>query len=256
MRSFALLALFSLGCAHRSDALPQAWRAEARTTHGVVRVMPVLTTHGPQALELGSFVGPEVPWRQAWLRGKRTEEVGRIPVALGTALPAAVNGALGTGFDGHLLGGSLSPTERASLRSALRGRGDLDATLSAVGRGVDGSAALFTWVTELHGRPLSSRGFAGEIIVTEGGPVVIDDREEPYLVEARVGLALVARDGEVVLRVEDHLSTVISGRRDASAAARDLARALAEQVAKVWACDPRLDDHPLPRGSRLPIARL
>lgn len=251
----ALLALGIVGCAHQSTVLPQPFRFEARTTHGVVRVMPVLALHTEQDLDLQSYVGPRVPWRQEWLRGRRVSEMDLIPGLLGRALPGEVNGELGQAWDGTFLNGSLGPVERASLRSALRGRGDLDATLSAVGRGVDGSASLFVWVDELEGRPLTSRGFAGEIVHTDCGPVVLDLLEEPYLVEASVGMALVASDGEVVLRMREHLSTVLSSRRDADAAARDLARALAGEVTKVWATDPRLDDGPS-YGALPPLARL
>ncbi|MEZ4322975.1 MAG: hypothetical protein R3F61_36250 [Myxococcota bacterium] len=240
-RALPLLALCT-GCVPKSEALVQPWRFEARTTHGVVRVLPVVVTTGRSDVDLDSYVGAGLPWMREWLRSRRTDEIDRIPHALGVALPGAVNGALGARWDGQFLQGSFAPTTRSALRSALRGKGDVDEALAATVRGLDGSAALITWVTELEGRPLTATGFPGDIVVTDSGPVVLDHIEEPYLIDAQVGMALVARDGEVVLRYTDRFSTVLSARRDSAAAAADLAAALAAEVQKVWACDPRLED--------------
>jgi len=243
-RMWRLLPLFALlaGCGPKPSIGAQPWRFEARTTHGIVRVLPVITTVGPQQVQLDSFVGAGLPWAREWLRARRTVEIDRVPVELGTALPGAVNGQLGSDWDGQFLNGHYPVGTRSALRAALRGRSDVDEALANTARGVDGSAVLLTWVTELDATPLTASGFPGEIVYTDTGPVVLDFIEEPYLIEARIGMALVAHDGEVVLRYTDHFSTVLSARRDASDAARDLARALATEVEKVWAHDPRLED--------------
>ena len=238
--------LFGAGCTPKPVQPHQPWKFEARTTHGVVRVLPVLALAEEGEVPLHGYVGARLPWLREWLRGQRTEAVGQIPDAIGTALPGAINGELGARWDGHFLGGRFAPGSRRAVRTALQGRGDLDEALANAARGLDGTAAeravLVTWVTEIDAEPLTARGFAGEIVHTSSGPVVLDHIEEPFLVDARLGMALVAHDGEVVLRYSDRFETVLSGRRDASDAASDLARALAVEVAKVWATDPRLED--------------
>lgn len=234
--------LLMTGCVHQAETLEQPFRFEARTTHGVIRVMPPLATCDPTELSTASYVGPPIPWMREWLRSRRIDEIDGLPAEVGMALPGALNAALGSTFDGTFLMGELPGTTRAAVRSALRGKGDLDATLSAAARGIDGSAALFTWVESVDARPLTAEGFAGDILETDAGPVVLDFFEEPYLIEAEIGLALVARDGEVVVRYAEHFSTVLSARRPSRRAAKDLALALATEVAKVWATDPRLED--------------
>lgn len=241
-RLVPVIALFA-GCTPKPAELVQPWRFEARTTHGVVRVLPVVTLAGPHELRTDGYLGAGIPWMREWLRGRRTAEVNRIPEALGTALPGAVNGELGARWDGQFLNGHFAPGTRSAVRTALRGKADVDEALASTVRGLDGSAALVTWVGELEAVPLTATGFPGEIVQTESGPVVLDLIEEPYLIEAQIGMALVARDGEVVLRYTDRFSTVLSARRDSDAAASDLAAALAAEIAKVWACDPRLEDH-------------
>jgi hypothetical protein len=70
-----------------------------------------------------------------------------------------------------------------------------------------------------------------------------DPSDEPYLVSARLCMALVASDGEVVVRYEDRFEGVLSGPDGVHRAGRELARALASEVTKVWAVDPRLMEH-------------
>ncbi len=241
-----LLTVGVAGCAGKQVTPHQPWKFEARTTHGVVRVLPVLALAEAGEVPLEGYVGARLPWLREWLRGQRTAEVGRIPDAIGSTLPGAINGELGARWDGHFLGGRFAPGSRRAIRNALQGKGDLDQALSASARGLDGShgerAVLVTWVTRIDAEPLTARGFAGDIVQTSSGPVVLDHIEEPFLVDARLGMALVAHDGEVVLRYSDRFETVLSARRGASDAANDLARSLASEVAKVWATDPRLED--------------
>lgn len=236
------LAPMLMGCVRHATVLEQPYRFEARTTHGIIRVLPPLDVTDPTELSTASYVGPAIPWMREWLRDRRTDEIDGLPARVGTSLPGALNTCLDEHFDATFLSGHYAPGVRTALQSALKGRGDLDATLRLASRGIEGDAALISWVQGIDARPLTAEGFAGDIVQTAAGPVVIDFLDEPYLVEAKVGMALVARDGEVVLRYTDHFSTVLSARRKPRRAAKDLAGALAEEVAKVWATDPRLED--------------
>ncbi len=133
---------------------------------------------------------------------------------------------------------------RDKVTDALLGRRPgLDAALGEAARAVGGDAALFSWVSELDGQPLSLLGFPGEVVETPVGPVVLDHDDEPYLVTAKVGMALVTRDGEVVVRYQDTFETILSARTDSARAGRELARALAREVTLVWGTDPRLIEH-------------
>lgn len=237
-----LLAPMLMGCVRHTTVLEQPYRFEARTTHGVIRVLPPLDITDPTELTTASYIGPAIPWMREWLRARRTDEIDGLPAEVGHSLPGALNHCLDARFDATFLEGSYAPGVRMAVTSALRGRGDLDATLQLAVRGSDGSAVLVSWVEAIDARPLTAEGFAGDILQTPAGPVVLDFLDEPYLVEARVGMALVAHDGEVVLRYADTFATVLSARRKPRRAAKDLAAALAEEVAKVWATDPRLED--------------
>ena len=98
------------------------------------------------------------------------------------------------------------------------------------------------WTASLRGEPVSNQGLPGDLVTTDAGPVIVDHGEEVYRVRARVGLALVAPDGEVVVRYVDTYEALLSDRADPAQAARDLARDLAAQVALIWPTDRRLLD--------------
>ena len=119
-----------------------------------------------------------------------------------------------------------------------------DRLFGEVARSVGGQGTLFTWVDHLDGVPLTAQAFPGQILETPRGPYMVDHGDEPYLVTASVGMALVASDGEVVLRYHDTFETVLSGRYTTERAAADVARRLATEVAKVWA----LPDEFAPEG--------
>lgn len=236
-----MLTLLVSACAPREPGPVQPWRFEARRTHGIVRVLPVLVDHAPIERSDDDYVGAGVTWFGEWLRKERREAVEQVPVAMAKALPGALTLELGERWDGHFLNGDFPVGTRRAVLRGLRGKVDLDAELESVSRGTS-EAMLLCWVTDLRAHSLMEDGFPGDILDTEAGPVVVDTLEEPHLVEARVGIALVAPDGEVVLRYTDGFSTVVSAHRDARAAGRDLAMGLAREVAKVWALDPRLGD--------------
>lgn len=228
------------GCAARCEGPVQPWRFEARTTHGVVRVLPVIVDHAPVDVSDDDYLGAGLTWLGEWLRSEREAEAARIPHALGRALPGALSASLGPAWDGAFLNGRFPTGARTGVKRALLAGDGLDDALEAVVRGQDGSV-LVTWVTGLKAHALTDDGFPGDVLDTSVGPVVVDQVEQPFLVEAVVGMALVAPDGEVVLRYTDVFGTVLSARRAPEVAARELAQGLADEVALVWATDPRLE---------------
>jgi hypothetical protein len=239
MRSLPLLVLLLVGCAPKTrPTLP--WAFEARATAGEVRVLPVVTVHGPLTLSRETFIGREISWAREHVRRERTVSVYDVPKAIATALPGAVNAQLGRGWRGQFRMSAYPDGTQERVEAALDDRARLDIVLGSVSRVVGAQAALFTWVEELSGRPLSTEGFPGDVVDTELGPVVVDHRDEPYWVTARVGIALVANDGEVVLRYEDTLEGVLSARHPPRDVGRRMADQLAGEIMKVWATEAEL----------------
>lgn len=218
--------------------LPYAF--EARPTSGEVRVVPVFSLYAPPSPVLATFLGPPLPDGADALRYRRTRELAGLAEDVGRVLPGEVNAELGEAWPGQFRNHPLAAGWRPRVEDALRGERDLDATLSGAARATGGDAVLFSWVDDLDVLPLSLLDLEGATLETQAGPVVIDDLDEPYLVEAAVGMALVTHDGEVVVRYRDTFNTVLSEARGPDTAARDLAHGLAEQVALMWADDPRL----------------
>ncbi|MEQ1501658.1 MAG: hypothetical protein ABMB14_05480 [Myxococcota bacterium] len=213
---------------------------EARPTSGEVRVVPALRLHDPVAADLRAYLGTQLPDSEQRLRIQRTHELTELSEAVGFALPGEVNGELGDTWPGQFRSSSYPMGSRQRVEEALRSRVGVDWALGEAARAIGGDAALISWMDELDAEPLTTRGLPGVVVDTAAGPVVVDSEDEPYLVSAQVGMALVAADGEVVVRYTDTYETVLSGSRGPAVAGRDLAHALAEEVALVWATDPRL----------------
>lgn len=244
LRPVTLLAGLLAGCLHQPVAAPAdglSFAFEARPTQGEVRVVPALAVHEPLEVNLDSYLGAALPHHRELARHARTRALAEIPEAMGVALPGEVNGELGLSWGGQFRTHRLPAGPQQRLADALSGRRpDLHAVLAEAAAAVGGEATLFSWVTDLEGDPLTLRGFPGETVETTAGPVVLDHREEPFLVTARVGMALVTQDGEVVIRYEDTYDAILSEEGGASEAGRVLARSLAQEVVLVWATDPRL----------------
>lgn len=238
MRILLLAAL--MGCAPPPRA-ELAWTFEARVTTGEVRVLPIVALHEAPPLSLETYVGRDVAWGWEGIRRARTAELRTIPDAIGVELPAAVNGVLGTRWAGQFRSGGWPLGARDRVAAALSGKRPVDETLSEVAGRVRADASLFLWILDLQGRPVSADEFPDCILLTPCGPVLVDPSDESYLVDAKVGVALVARDGEVVLRYTDVFQAIL-GRAGAARAARDLARDLAEEIGKVWAVEDILAD--------------
>lgn len=237
------LLVAAAGCAHRDAPAPGPvlpFAFEARPTAGEIRVVEVIPLHPTPTVDLDDWLGPALPDARVRVRTERTGQLAALAGEVGRALPGEVNGALGDQWPGQFRGHRLPGAARHQLEDALRGGRALDPTLAAAARAVGGDAVLFSWVDLVQASPLSTLGPPGEILETDAGPALVDHADEAYLVSARVGLALVTADGEVVLRYQDTYEAVLSGAGGPRAAGRDLAQALAEEVARVWAVDPRL----------------
>lgn len=240
-RLLLLLALVT-GCVpHPVSATPapRDWDFSARPTAGEIRVLPLAISLAPVPLERAGSLGVPVSWHRLALRWRRTLQVDRVPEEALLALPGAVHREVGPAWPATFRLGRWPANGRGRLLAALDGRADLEATLSELARDVGGDASLFVWVEEVDGGPLSAHALPGELVRTPAGPVVVDSRDEAYRVTAMLGLALVARDGEIVVRYRDAFDTVLTGERDAGWAGRELALALAREVALVWPTLPR-----------------
>ena len=241
-RAWAIPATLLLAaCTPRPEPV-LSWRFEARRTTGEVRVLPVITLHDEPALALDSFLGRGLSAEVEAQRRLRTEELGAVPEAIGLALPGAVNGVLGRTWEGQFRYSSWPLSARDRVEVALEANSRrLDAQLGRAARVAGGDAVLVTWVDALDARPLTAEGFAGDIVETTAGPVVVDHADEPYHVEVDVGMALVAADGEVVLRYHDAFEALLSSRMPPSHVGRVVAAELASEIGKVWATDPALE---------------
>ncbi len=241
MRAILLLSMLVAGCAAHGNVGPVApYRFEARLTRGEVRVAEVIVLDDAvAAIRRDDWIG-EVSERRLAVREKRSREVGQIAAAVGRALPGEINGALGAGWHGHFTDHRLPSPSRHQLEDALRFQRALDPTLAGAAHRMGGQTTLFSWVDELRATPLSVLGPPGSVVSTRTGLSVVDPTDEPHLVSARVGLALVAADGEVVLRYQQTYETIVSAAWGPDDAGRALARALAVEVSDVWALDPRL----------------
>lgn len=237
MRVLPLLAVLS-GCVAQ-PAADLSWSFEARAVPGEIKVLPVIGPAQTPEVILESWVGAELTPLRTELREARTDDLKALPDAVRSALPGEVHAALHGSWDGEFRVGRYPIGGKERVQAALRSRQPLDETLGVIARAAD-SAVLITWVDSLDGIPLTVHSPPGEMIRTPSGPVLVDLFDEPYRVEATLGCALVASDGEVVLRYQDSFETVISGARDANTAGRALASDLARELATVWPADPRL----------------
>ncbi len=223
-----------LACAHHVAPGP-SWHFEPRVTDGDIVVMPVVAPLAPLTVTRGTWLGRNLDLTSLETRLERTIAVGTLPQAASAEFPGALNARIGREWSGRFRPGRLPVGGEDRIAAALGGWTDLDHALSDLARANGGSGTLFTWVDALEGTPLSATELPGDIVHTPVGPVVVDLGDEPYLVRARMGMALVASDGEVVLRYREALDTVISAQHGPSRAGRALADALADEVVRVWA---------------------
>jgi hypothetical protein len=232
-----------LACVHApaTSGPRPAYLFEPRLQDGEIRVVPVLRLYPSTELETHTWLGLPLGAQALAAREDRTRGLELLSLAVGRALPGEVNAALGATWSGQFRTGTLGAMGRMRLAEALRTPGaDVDDVLSSVAANVGGDAVLFTWIDALDSSPVTLLGAEGSVIATDAGPVVADHGDEPYVVSARVTAALVAHDGEVLLRYGDVFHTVLSEAHPPEEAGRDLAGDLAGELALVWATDPRL----------------
>lgn len=220
-----------------NDTLP--WDFAAREAEGDVRVLPLLELGDAPGLVRDTWIGLPAPPEQERIRRRRTAELARVPHQIGLALPGAVNGELGPTWSGdfHIARWPDGIDERA-IGAIERNEWRI---LGSVARAVGGDAVLLTWLTALDGQPITASNMPGDVVDTPAGAVVVDLRDEPYLVTATIGAALVTRDGEVCLRYTDTFEAVLSARYDADRVGRQLARSLAAELTRVWVRTGELD---------------
>lgn len=224
-----------VACAPKLLLPPQPWAAEASPPGDEVIVLPVLDRSGAIAVDYAEALGVRVPFDREDARRRRTIELADVPVAFGWALPGEVGADLGARWNGRFVVGKWPVGARARLDQALDGPG-LDGALSDLADPL--RPVLITWVLALDGRPISGEALPGEVVDTEIGPVISDLFAEPYRVRATLGAALIAPDGEVVVRVGDEFEAVLSDVSGPDRVGRALAAALAVDVAKMWPVDP------------------
>ncbi len=228
-------------CSHHTieplDYLPFAF--EARPSQGEVWVLPVLATHHPVHIAERHLLGQALPRPQRKIRDQRAAELAMLPSSIALALPGELNARLGAQWKGEFRHRpTANPLNRVADAVAHR-RPDLHAVLEHYGAAF-GEWALLTWVNGIACEPLIARALPGDVVVTPAGPVVVDLDDDPQLISVQLGTALLAPDGEVVLRYEDRFVTVLTGRAAKQDAARDIAGSLADEVAMVWMTEQRL----------------
>lgn len=236
-----MLLWLTLGCAPHTPLVAAPWVAEARLAGDEIAVLPLISlATRPEADYREGLGSLNVPLLRETGRNARTEQLFHIPEAIAVALPGEVGAVLGDRWDGHFVTTKWPVGTRDSLISALDGRADLDQALARLANGHQ--FLLVTWVNTLSGTPISAEGLPGEVVYTESGPVIVDLVEEPYRVRATVGVALIAPDGELLVRYADTFETVLNDRSGPARVGRTVARGLADEVGAFWPTDPAFAD--------------
>jgi len=232
--------LFEMGCVrpvNTESATP--WLFEARPENGQIQVLPVLSAFELSEVTDRDFVGPITPWR-FHLRKQRIESIKTVPDAVAMALPGAIASELPADWNGRFLVGHYPGTLKSKMLDHLNRGESLDPILFKVGSRNEDVATLVSWVEELHATPITIEAAPGEMVTTEVGPIVVNLFEESYRIRATVGMALVASDGEVILRYRDDFESILGEQRNPNRVGRDLAIGLAKEITKMWPIDPRL----------------
>ncbi len=231
-----------LACLHHTE-LRFPLKAEPETAEGHIVVMPLVGAYAPPSVRLDAgLAGKLVSQDRADVRRARTREARRVPHQFALALPGQVAAVLGDQWEARFTAGQLSGATADRLRQALRRNAEIDPLLAEIARSTRASGVWFSWVDALTAEPLTAEADAGDVVIAGDSPVVVDFADEPYRVIARLGAALVDRDGQVVLRYEDAFEVLLSGDHGARGAGMALARALARDAAAYWPDDPTEGD--------------
>jgi hypothetical protein len=225
------------------------WNAEARPAEEAVVVLPVLALHDALEVTQDDWLrGTELSVGRLEAREYRVDELRDVAQAWSAAMPGAVDVALGERWDGVFTVGRYALGERALLARAIRDEKPLEAVLSGVGRS-QGRSTLVTWVDALEGLPLTAERFPGDVVETSAGYVIVRLDDEPYRVRAHVGVALVAADGEVLVRYSDEVEAVLAPGVGVQTAGLAMARELAHEVAKVWPTETQFEPYELEKDA-------
>lgn len=234
-----LITVLLVACAHRTSALDTIdWDLNPGVVQKEIRVAPVIVAaEAPQA-DLTGIIGQALVDEQADSRLHRTAQIAELPYAVHQSVPGALNAALGPEWSGHFRDTRLPVSDLITLTNAVNGHAPLADTLSAIARDTDGDAVLFTWVVEASGEPLTDKHLVGELIFQNGVPVLVDHDSEPYAVEAVIGMALVANDGEILFRYQDEYADLLVADGSVDSLGRRIAKDLVGDIVPLWMGDP------------------
>ena len=243
-RLISLLAGLTLcsGCTtHVPPSSPVSWHFEARPENGQIEVMPVLSVMDLGEVNQQDFIGPIPPWRLQ-LRQQRMASIKHVPEAVGMALPGALASNLPANWPGQFHVGHFPGSSKSKLTDLISQGDSLDQVLYDIGSRKKDVSTLISWVEDIHATPITQEAAAGDFVASEVGPIVVNLFEESYRIRATIGMALIASDGEVILRYQDVFESVLGDQRNTHRVGRDLAIRLAEEITKMWPIDPRLKE--------------
>ncbi|MBN2800093.1 MAG: hypothetical protein JXX28_13190 [Deltaproteobacteria bacterium] len=205
-------------------ALLSALAAEGRACavpSGDIAVLPVVGPAQVPALDLDTWVGPELLGERRAQRALRTEQLAQIPGAVAVGLPGALT-ALASAPP-HFHDARWPPRLRGAFSRHLFEDDRRDRLLRRLGRATD-ATTLVAWVVRLDGLPLTAEGFPGDVLETASGPVVVDHGEEPYLVTLEGGFALIDRTGAVLCAGQGVANDLLGNRSGPPRIGRAVAR--------------------------------
>ena len=218
------------------------WLFEARPENGNIQVLPVISAFELDEATQQDFVGPIPHWRYQ-LRKQRVRSILSIPDAVAIALPGALASQLPSNWPGHFQVGHFPGGLKSKLTDSLTKGESIDDYLGEMASRKQDVATLVSWVEDITATPITQEAAPGEMVQSDVGPILVSLFEESYRVRATVGMALVASDGEVILRYRDDFESILGEQRNPNRVGRDLAMSLAREITKMWPIDPRLDEH-------------
>lgn len=241
--ALSIALLMTVGCIKTQPTTSVTpWLFEARPENGNIQVLPVISAFELAEATQQDFVGPIPPWRFQ-LRKQRVRSLRSVPDAVAMALPGALASQLPSNWPGHFEVGHFPGTLKSKLADSLTKGESIDGYLGEMGSRKQDVATLVSWVEEIEATPITQEAAPGEMVQSDVGPIVVNLFEESYRVRATVGMALVASDGEVILRYRDDFESILGEQRNPNRVGRDLAISLAREITKMWPIDPRLDEH-------------
>lgn len=211
--------------------VPLAHAASLPSPDAPLQTLPTLRRHPPVQANTESPIGPELSASQLAFRMQRARELDGLFEELSWAIPAEVNAAVGTAWMGPFVRTRLPPRLHRALATGLAREQDVSAI---VRRRLPSGPVLVTWLDDVTAAPMTLASLPGEVVDSPVGPIVVDGTNEPFLVQATIGAALVEPDGTVLHRSYRTYDAVMRGEHALDVTALDLARGVAQQVASAW----------------------